>query len=113
MGLIWFFFFKEGPYSDWSKLLVELLGLSDQLATLQATERTHSQTYIGCMKKGLVITDPKMKWYEKSRHLIGNEYFRMLMVLYMFCLQRWSHHWQLLEITVSHMFCIYFLYCDM
>ncbi|RVX17513.1 putative beta-1,3-galactosyltransferase 12 [Vitis vinifera] len=38
-------------------------------------ERSHSQTYIGCMKKGPVITDPKMKWYEKSGHLIGNEYF--------------------------------------
>ncbi|PQQ08589.1 putative beta-1 3-galactosyltransferase 12 [Prunus yedoensis var. nudiflora] len=48
----------------------------DRLATLLAKERTHSQTYIGCMKKGPVITDPKMKWYEKSGHLIGNEYFR-------------------------------------
>ncbi|KAK9946275.1 hypothetical protein M0R45_011748 [Rubus argutus] len=47
----------------------------DRLATLLAKERTHSQTYIGCMKKGPVITDPKMKWYEKSGHLIGNEYF--------------------------------------
>ncbi|KAJ6924393.1 hypothetical protein NC652_017629 [Populus alba x Populus x berolinensis] len=47
----------------------------DRLATLLAKERTHSLTYIGCMKKGPVITDPKMKWYEKSGHLIGNEYF--------------------------------------
>lgn len=47
----------------------------DRLATLLAKERTHSMTYIGCMKKGPVITDPKMKWYEKSGHLIGNEYF--------------------------------------
>lgn len=47
----------------------------DRLATLLATERTHSSTYIGCMKKGPVITDPKLKWYEKSGHLIGNEYF--------------------------------------
>ncbi|KAJ6914844.1 beta-1,3-galactosyltransferase 12 [Populus alba x Populus x berolinensis] len=47
----------------------------DRLATLLAKERTHSLTYIGCMKKGPVITDPKMKWYETSGHLIGNEYF--------------------------------------
>ncbi|PRQ27960.1 putative galactosylxylosylprotein 3-beta-galactosyltransferase [Rosa chinensis] len=48
----------------------------DRLATLLAKERTDSRTYIGCMKKGPVITDPKMKWYEKSGHLIGNEYFQ-------------------------------------
>ncbi|XP_077211791.1 putative beta-1,3-galactosyltransferase 12 isoform X2 [Tasmannia lanceolata] len=47
----------------------------DRLATLLAKERPHPFTYIGCMKKGPVITDPKMKWYEKSGHLIGNEYF--------------------------------------
>ncbi|XP_052210013.1 probable beta-1,3-galactosyltransferase 12 isoform X2 [Diospyros lotus] len=33
----------------------------DRLATLLAKERSHSRTYIGCMKKGPVITDPKMK----------------------------------------------------
>ncbi|KAK6927280.1 Glycosyl transferase, family 31 [Dillenia turbinata] len=48
---------------------------TDRLATLLAKERTHSQTYIGCMKKGPVITDPKLKWYEKSGDLLGNEYF--------------------------------------
>ncbi|CAK9180011.1 unnamed protein product [Ilex paraguariensis] len=47
----------------------------DRLATLLAKERTHSLTYIGCMKKGPVITDPKLKWFEKSGHLIGSEYF--------------------------------------
>ncbi|OWM86570.1 probable beta-1,3-galactosyltransferase 12 [Punica granatum] len=47
----------------------------DRLATLLAKERTHSRTYIGCMKKGPVVTDPKMKWYEPSGHLVGNEYF--------------------------------------
>ncbi|XP_024021822.1 probable beta-1,3-galactosyltransferase 12 isoform X2 [Morus notabilis] len=48
----------------------------DRLATLLAKERKHSQTYIGCMKKGPVITDPKLKWYEISGHLLGNEYFQ-------------------------------------
>ncbi|KAL2940366.1 putative beta-1 3-galactosyltransferase 12 [Bienertia sinuspersici] len=33
-----------------------------RLATLLAKERTNSMTYIGCMKKGPVVTDPKMKW---------------------------------------------------
>ncbi|KAL7195999.1 hypothetical protein ACSBR1_036099 [Camellia fascicularis] len=47
----------------------------DRLATFLAQERSHSLTYIGCMKKGPVITDPKLKWYEKSGHLIGSEYF--------------------------------------
>ncbi|KAL6215314.1 hypothetical protein ACLB2K_014745 [Fragaria x ananassa] len=47
----------------------------DRLAILLAKEGTDSRTYIGCMKKGPVITDPKMKWYEKSGHLIGNEYY--------------------------------------
>ncbi|KFK32543.1 hypothetical protein AALP_AA6G256600 [Arabis alpina] len=47
----------------------------DRLATLLAKERLHPQTYIGCMKKGPVITDPKLKWYEKQGNLIGNEYF--------------------------------------
>ncbi|CAA7036856.1 unnamed protein product [Microthlaspi erraticum] len=47
----------------------------DRLGTLLAKERLHPQTYIGCMKKGPVITDPKLKWYEKQGNLIGNEYF--------------------------------------
>ncbi|GAB4837105.1 hypothetical protein Ancab_002016 [Ancistrocladus abbreviatus] len=47
----------------------------DRLATLLAKERSSSMTYIGCMKKGPVITDPKMKWFESQGHLIGNEYF--------------------------------------
>ncbi|KAF5748318.1 beta-1 3-galactosyltransferase 12 isoform X1 [Tripterygium wilfordii] len=47
----------------------------DRLATLLAKERTNPMTYIGCLKKGPVITDPKLKWYEKSGHLIGNGYF--------------------------------------
>ncbi|CAI0448406.1 unnamed protein product [Linum tenue] len=34
-----------------------------RLATLLAKERTHSRTYIGCMKKGPVITDPKLKCF--------------------------------------------------
>ncbi|KAL7234309.1 hypothetical protein ACSBR1_017828 [Camellia fascicularis] len=37
-------------------------------------KRSHSLTYIGCIKKGPVITDSKLKWNEKSGHLIGSEY---------------------------------------
>ncbi|KAG6755228.1 hypothetical protein POTOM_041046 [Populus tomentosa] len=47
----------------------------DRLSTLLAKERTHSQTYLGCMKKGPVFTDPKLKWYEPLSYLLGKEYF--------------------------------------
>ncbi|KAG8067435.1 hypothetical protein GUJ93_ZPchr0005g15252 [Zizania palustris] len=47
----------------------------DRLAALLAKERSHHRTYIGCMKKGPVVNDPNMKWYESSWELLGNEYF--------------------------------------
>ncbi|KAL2483567.1 putative beta-1 [Forsythia ovata] len=47
----------------------------DRLSLLLTKERPHSQTYLGCMKKGPVFTDPKLKWYEPLSHLIGKEYF--------------------------------------
>ncbi|KAJ4748877.1 Hexosyltransferase [Rhynchospora pubera] len=47
----------------------------DRLSLLIARERSHSQTYIGCMKKGPVFTDPNLKWYEPLSSLLGKEYF--------------------------------------
>ncbi|KAK8691334.1 hypothetical protein V6N13_074845 [Hibiscus sabdariffa] len=47
----------------------------DRLSLLLAKDRTHSQTYLGCMKKGPVFTDPKLKWYEPLSSLLGKEYF--------------------------------------
>ncbi|KAJ6728140.1 BETA-13-N-ACETYLGLUCOSAMINYLTRANSFERASE [Salix koriyanagi] len=47
----------------------------DRLSTLLAKERSHSQTYLGCMKKGPLFTDPKLKWYEPLSYLLGEEYF--------------------------------------
>ncbi|XP_073156053.1 probable beta-1,3-galactosyltransferase 14 [Henckelia pumila] len=47
----------------------------DRLSLLLAKERPHSQTYLGCMKKGPVFTDPKLKWYEPLSRLLGTEYF--------------------------------------
>ncbi|KAL6619593.1 hypothetical protein ACP70R_034732 [Stipagrostis hirtigluma subsp. patula] len=47
----------------------------DRLAALLAKDRPHHRTYIGCMKKGPVVNDPNMKWYESSWELLGNEYF--------------------------------------
>ncbi|KAM1808285.1 hypothetical protein ACFX11_031188 [Malus domestica] len=47
----------------------------DRLSLLLAKERSHSQTYLGCMKKGPVFTDPKLKWYEPLSYLLGSEYF--------------------------------------
>ncbi|KAJ8765250.1 hypothetical protein K2173_011930 [Erythroxylum novogranatense] len=47
----------------------------DRLSILLAKERPHPQTYLGCMKKGPVFTDPKLKWYEPLSPLLGTEYF--------------------------------------
>ncbi|KAL2331366.1 hypothetical protein Fmac_018947 [Flemingia macrophylla] len=47
----------------------------DRLSLLLAKERSHPQTYLGCMKKGPVFTDPKLKWYEPLSNLLGKEYF--------------------------------------
>ncbi|XP_057531290.1 probable beta-1,3-galactosyltransferase 14 [Amaranthus tricolor] len=48
----------------------------DRLSLLLAKERPdHPQTYIGCMKKGPVFTNPKLKWYEPMSSLLGSEYF--------------------------------------
>ncbi|KAG8093898.1 hypothetical protein GUJ93_ZPchr0012g19374 [Zizania palustris] len=47
----------------------------DRLSLLLAKERSHTQTYIGCMKKGPVFTDPKLKWYEPQSYLLGSDYF--------------------------------------
>ncbi|CAL9199553.1 unnamed protein product [Musa hybrid cultivar] len=47
----------------------------DRLSLLLAKERQNPQTYLGCMKKGPVFTDPKLKWYEPLAYLLGEEYF--------------------------------------
>ncbi|CAA0808707.1 Probable beta-1-3-galactosyltransferase 14 [Striga hermonthica] len=47
----------------------------DRLSLLLAKDRSHSQTYIGCMKRGSVVTDPKLKWHEPLSYLLGKEYF--------------------------------------
>ncbi|KAK6946641.1 Glycosyl transferase, family 31 [Dillenia turbinata] len=47
----------------------------DRLSLLLAKERSHPQTYLGCMKNGPVFTDPNLKWYEPLGRLLGKEYF--------------------------------------
>lgn len=47
----------------------------DRLSLLLAKERHHKQTYLGCMKKGPVFTDPKQKWHEPLAYMLGKEYF--------------------------------------
>ncbi|KAJ6824403.1 putative beta-1,3-galactosyltransferase 14 [Iris pallida] len=47
----------------------------DRLSLLLAKERSNPQTYLGCMKKGPVFTDPKLKWYEPLSYMLGKEYF--------------------------------------
>ncbi|CAN1761976.1 Probable beta-1,3-galactosyltransferase 12 [Linum perenne] len=75
----------------------------DRLATLLAKERTHSRTYIGCMKKGPVITDPKLKWQVTSTRnqdtSLGMSTFCMLMALSMSFLLILLLLWRLLGIT--------------
>ncbi|KAM7257843.1 hypothetical protein ACFE04_013584 [Oxalis oulophora] len=46
--------------------LISFADTFDRLATLLAKERSNPHTYIGCMKKGHIITDPKLKWYVAS-----------------------------------------------
>ncbi|KAF8413758.1 hypothetical protein HHK36_001751 [Tetracentron sinense] len=47
----------------------------DRLSLLLAKDCPHPQTYLGCMKKGPIFTDPKLKWYEPLSYLLGQEYF--------------------------------------
>ncbi|CAL9195835.1 unnamed protein product [Musa hybrid cultivar] len=47
----------------------------DRLSLLLAKDRPNPQTYLGCMKKGPVFTDPNLKWYEPLAYLLGKEYF--------------------------------------
>ncbi|KAJ9562705.1 hypothetical protein OSB04_007865 [Centaurea solstitialis] len=47
----------------------------DRLSLLLAKDRQHTQTYLGCMKKGPVFTDPKLKWHEPLGYMLGKEYF--------------------------------------
>ncbi|KAK1325194.1 putative beta-1,3-galactosyltransferase 14 [Acorus calamus] len=47
----------------------------DRLSLLLGQDRPHTQTYLGCMKKGPVFTDPNLKWYEPLSYLLGREYF--------------------------------------
>ncbi|XP_020241041.1 probable beta-1,3-galactosyltransferase 14 isoform X1 [Asparagus officinalis] len=46
-----------------------------RLSLLLQRDRPHPLTYIGCMHKGLVLTDPGQKWYEPRSDLLGHEYF--------------------------------------
>eukprot|EP00897_Mesotaenium_endlicherianum_P000091 jgi/Mesen1/10082/ME000074S09421 len=47
----------------------------DRLATLLARERASRRVYLGCMKKGPVITDSRLKWFEPQHYMLGAEYF--------------------------------------
>ncbi|XP_024400805.1 probable beta-1,3-galactosyltransferase 14 [Physcomitrium patens] len=47
----------------------------DRLATLLSKPRESPRTYLGCMKKGPVVTSPSYKWYEPKAFMIGSEYF--------------------------------------
>ncbi|PHT43846.1 putative beta-1,3-galactosyltransferase 13 [Capsicum baccatum] len=64
---------EVAQYDDFLQLDIE--EEYNRLSLLLAKERPHSQTYLGCMKKGPVFTDPKLKWYEPLGYMLGKEYF--------------------------------------
>ncbi|CAI7762377.1 unnamed protein product [Closterium sp. NIES-53] len=50
--------------------------MPDRLSSLIARPRESPRTYLGCFKKGYVITNPKKKWFEPQAWLLGSEYFK-------------------------------------
>jgi len=62
-------------------LMFTLVSLcADRLSLLLAKERSHPQTYIGCMKKGPVFTDPKLKWLVLLFSVIMNSSFQSVLI---------------------------------
>ena len=53
---------------------------ADRLSLLLAKERSHPQTYIGCMKKGPVFTDPKLKWLVLLFNVIMSSSFQSVFI---------------------------------
>ncbi|CAI7770893.1 unnamed protein product, partial [Closterium sp. NIES-54] len=49
--------------------------IPDRLSSLIARPRKSPRTYIGCMKKGAVGSNPNIKWYERKSWLLGSHYF--------------------------------------
>ncbi|GJP39159.1 hypothetical protein CLOM_g1861, partial [Closterium sp. NIES-68] len=47
----------------------------DRLSSLISRTRKSPRTYLGCLKKGAVFTNPKLKWFEPKSWLLGSEYF--------------------------------------
>ena len=76
------------PFSDcligilpFEMLMFTLVSLcADRLSLLLAKERSHPQTYIGCMKKGPVFTDPKLKWLVLLFSVIMNSSFQSVLI---------------------------------
>ena len=76
------------PFSDcligilpFEMLMFTLVSLcADRLSLLLAKERSHPQTYIGCMKKGPVFTDPKLKWLVLLFNVIMRSSFQSVFI---------------------------------
>ena len=76
------------PFSDcligilpFEMLMFTLVSLcADRLSLLLAKERSHPQTYIGCMKKGPVFTDPKLKWLVLLFNVIMSSSFQSVFI---------------------------------
>ncbi|CAI7786715.1 unnamed protein product, partial [Closterium sp. NIES-53] len=48
---------------------------TDRLSTLIARPRKSPRTYLGCFKKGAVVTDPDTSEFESNARLLGPQYF--------------------------------------
>ncbi|CAI5931594.1 unnamed protein product [Closterium sp. NIES-65] len=49
--------------------------IPERLSSLIARPRDSPRTYLGCFKRGTVITDPKKRWFEPNSELLGSHYF--------------------------------------
>ncbi|CAI7765348.1 unnamed protein product, partial [Closterium sp. NIES-54] len=49
--------------------------IPERLSSLIARPRDSPRTYLGCFKRGSVITDPKKRWFEPKSELLGSHYF--------------------------------------
>jgi len=76
------------PFSDcligilpFEMLMFTLVSLcADRLSLPLAKQRSRTQTYIGCMKKGPVFTDPKLKWLVLLFSVIMNSSFQSVLI---------------------------------
>ncbi|CAI6006555.1 unnamed protein product [Closterium sp. NIES-65] len=66
--------FKLYEAKYYIKIDDDIFLMPERLSALIAKPRASPRTYLGCFKKGNVITDPKKRWFEPQAWLLGAEY---------------------------------------